>query len=223
PSAEAPSTGDAGPTPEDLLERSAEPPTDSPEPVIDESVAATSPEPEPQEVAPEPPAPKAEVRKTPAPKPRAPEPAPERLVERSPKNFVPVQTVITQTIVAPPASNDAPATPKPSRAVSQHDPAAAAVRAAKSASLEAARTKLPAAFDKSGDAWERTLPLLETAPETLATARREWAQARFQAWAADPTPARRDAAIASARQYLLYAPPGPERDQAWTWLGRLKH
>jgi len=54
-------------------------------------------------------------------------------------------------------------------------------------------------------------------------ARREIAQARFQAWAESPSAARREAAVTATRAYLLYAPPGPERDQAWTWLGRLKH
>ena len=67
------------------------------------------------------------------------------------------------------------------------------------------------------------MPALANSPEDLAMARRELAQARFQSWAEAPSAARREAAITAARAYLLYAPPGPERDQAWTWLGRLKH
>lgn len=152
----------------------------------------------------------------------APAPAP---APTSAQNVVPVRTVITETIVEPEAQHAAPV-PVPPRAPPQStapDPVALALRGAKSASLEAAQSKLSASFDKSADAWERALPLLENSPEALAGGRRELAQSRFQAWAAEPTPARREAAIASARQYLLYAPPGPDRDQAWTWLGRLKH
>jgi hypothetical protein len=161
------------------------------------------------------------------PKAKTAPPVAEKLVERAPQNFVPVRKIITETIVGPSAGTRAPRLPEtpatPARVAPTPDASAAAVRDAKSASLDAATSKLPTAFDKSADAWERALPLLEDAPEALASARREWAQARFQAWAADPTRARRDAAVASSRQYLLYAPPGPERDQAWTWLGRLKH
>ncbi|MEK7347574.1 MAG: zf-HC2 domain-containing protein [Candidatus Eisenbacteria bacterium] len=153
------------------------------------------------------------------------QPKPERLVERATQNVVPVRTVITETIVESEAQHAAPvpAAPPAPRPSTAPDPVALALRDAKSASLEAARSKLPASFDKSAEAWERALPLLENAPEALAGGRRELAQSRFQAWAAEPTPARREAAIASARRYLLYAPPGPDRDQAWTWLGRLKH
>lgn len=192
PVEEAPAV-EPGPTPEELLERSAaEQPIEPP--------AETSPPAEPS----------------------SPEPAaPENLIDRAPRHFVPVRKVITQTIIERPAKAPAPL-PSPPPVAPKPDPAAA-VRSAKSASLEAAKTRAPEAFDRSADAWARAIPLLENAPETLALARREWAQARFQAWAAEPTAARRDSAIAATRQYLLYAPPGPERDQAWTWLGRLKH
>ena len=150
--------------------------------------------------------------------------APEPFVERAPQHFLPVRTIITETIVSSQAENPAPsARPGTARPNSVPDPSAVVLRDARSASLEAARSKLPASFDKSADAWELALPLVEKTPETLALARREVAQSRFQAWAAEPTEARREAAIASARYYLLYAAPGPERDQAWTWLGRLKH
>lgn len=150
--------------------------------------------------------------------------APEPFVERAPQHFLPVRTIVTETIVSSQAESPSPsARSGTARPNSAPDPSAAALRDARSASLEAARSKLPASFDKSADAWERALPLVEKTPETVALARREVAQSRFQAWAAEPTEARREAAIASARHYLLYAAPGPERDQAWTWLGRLKH
>ena len=175
--------------------------------------------------------PQSKKKPVPTPKPTpatTPAPPPERLVERATTNFVPVRTVISETVisgtdVAPAAERDAPAPANLSNALTKPDPGAAAMRDAKGASLEAAKSKTPAAFDRSSEAWERAIPLLQNAPEQLATARREWAQARFQAWAAEPSAARREAAISAARQYLLYAPPGPERDQAWTWLGRLKH
>jgi anti-sigma factor RsiW len=96
------------------------------------------------------------------------------------------------------------------------------VERAKRQSLEADRTKTVASYETAAGAWERVLSRLGSSPVEEAVARREWAQLRFQAWAAEPTPARRDAAIGATRAYLLYAPPGPDRDQAWVWLGRLK-
>ena len=202
-------------------------PTSEPAP---EPVATIAPEPVP---APAPDLAVAEVVKALAPtvehaipptrKPK-PKPVPELFVERAPQHFLPVRTIITETIVSSQAESPAPAAlPGTVRSNSAFDPSAALLHDARSASLEAARSKLPASFDKSADAWERALPLVAKTPETLALARREVAQSRFQAWAAEPTEARREAAIASARHYLLYAAPGPERDQAWTWLGRLKH
>ena len=201
----------------------------TPEPAP-EQVAVIAPEPVPvlasdlavAEVV-EAPAPAVE-HAIPSPRKLKPTPAPESFVERAPQHFLPVRTIITETIVTSQAESPAPALlPGTARPNSSPDLSAAVLRDARSASLEAARSKLPASFDKSAEAWERALPLLEKTPETLALARREVAQSRFQAWAAEPTEARREAAISSARHYLLYAAPGPERDQAWTWLGRLKH
>lgn len=182
-------------------------------------------QPEPPSVAPA--KPKVAPRKAAAPKSPAPAstpaPAPERLVSRPPQNLVPVRTIITETVMTPtgpsaespppPVAQQAPATTTPTRLVQD----------AKSASLRAAKSKDPAAFDDAASAWERAMPVLGGSPEDLAIARRELAQARFQAWAESPTPTRRVAAVTATRAYLLYAPPGPERDQAWTWLGRLKH
>jgi len=93
---------------------------------------------------------------------------------------------------------------------------------AKDLSLVAARTMAAPAFESGAEAWETLLPRLSESPESEAIARREIAQARFQAWAVEGTPGRRELAITAARAYLLYAPPGPDRDQGWTWLGRLK-
>ncbi len=209
------------PTPEPAEARSPEPPS--------EPVAVIAPEPVP---APAPSlavaegvqalAPAVEHVIPPSRKPK-PTPAPEPFVERAPQHFLPVRTIITETIVPSQVESSAPSEPPPAGPKNAPDPSTAALRDARSASLEAARSKLPASFDKSADAWERALPLVEQTPEALALARREVAQSRFQAWAAEPTEARRESAIASARHYLLYAAPGPERDQAWTWLGRLKH
>ncbi|HET9950850.1 MAG TPA: zf-HC2 domain-containing protein [Candidatus Eisenbacteria bacterium] len=155
------------------------------------------------------------------PKPTAP--TPERLVERPAQNIVPVRTIITETVVSP---DDRDADPPPATTAPPARTTASPARLiqeAKSASLRAAKSKDPAAFDDAASAWERAMPAIGSSPEELAMARREIAQARFQAWAESPTASRREAAVTAARAYLLYAPPGPERDQAWTWLGRLKH
>ncbi len=226
----------AEPHSEQPSEPMAEPQHDPTEAPPQETASASEPAPAPTPAQPSelppvaatPNGARARGDKAPAPKGEATKkPKPEHHAERAAQNVVPVRTVITETIVEPEAQHAAPVpvpvppgAPLPS---TPSDPVALALRDAKSASLEAAQSKLPASFDKSAEAWERALPLLENSPEALAGGRRELAQARFQAWAAEPTPARREAAIASARQYLLYAPPGPDRDQAWTWLGRLKH
>lgn len=214
------------PAPEILQSETNAPDTPPSDEIATTGTTATPTEMEPEVAAPTPAPPP--PKKKPASVPKAapattPAPSPERLVERAPKNFVPVRTVISQSVVAPSGESSAPAPVTPTNPLTKPDAGAVAMRDAKSASLEAAKTKTPAAFDRSSEAWERAIPLLQSAPEQLAVARREWAQARFQAWAADPNEARREAAIAATRQYLLYAPPGPERDQAWTWLGRLKH
>jgi len=154
--------------------------------------------------------------------PKPPTPAPERLVERPVQNVVPVRTIITETVVGPADRETGPppaATPQAPAEVST----TRLIQEARSASLRAAKSKDPLAFDGAASAWERAMPASGGSPEDLAMARRELAQARFQAWAISPSAARREAAITAARAYLLYAPPGPERDQAWTWLGRLKH
>jgi anti-sigma factor RsiW len=209
PGAEAPPTGEPS-SPGDVAVGSqpvAE--TEAPVPI-------TTPEPAP--------APKS------GPKPaRKAAPKPEHLVERPLQNVVPVRTIVTETALDPGAPSESAPTPAPTGTPAAPTPAAPSaltiarvVGDATSASLRAARTKDPVAFDDAASAWERAVPMLSTSPEDLAVARRELAQARFQAWAEAPTPARREAAIGAARIYLLYAPPGPERDQAWTWLARLK-
>ena len=209
--------------------RPAEPEPVAPPMVVERQNAAaeTTPPVEMEPLREQPPEPLAEPHSEQPPEPMAePQHDPtEHHAERAAQNVVPVRTVITETIVEPEAQHAAPVPVPPGAPLPRtpSDPVALALRDAKSASLEAAQSKLPASFDKSAEAWERALPLLENSPEALAGGRRELAQSRFQAWAAEPTPARREAAIASARQYLLYAPPGPDRDQAWTWLGRLKH
>jgi len=164
------------------------------------------------------------------PKPaRKPAPKAEPLVERPVQNVVPVRTIVTETVLDPDAPSESAPTPAPTATPTAPTPTepsaltiARVVGDAQSASLRAAQTKDPVAFDDAALAWERAVPMLSTSPEDLALARREVAQARFQAWAEAPTPARRESAIGAARVYLLYAPPGPERDQAWTWLARLK-
>lgn len=172
------------------------------------------------------PAPRGVTRREKTPPKTAPTPAPtpEKLVDRAPHHLVPVRTLITETVVAPAdtAPAPAPSTPAGPAVASPSARTAAALREANTASLDASQSKRPEAFDAAATAWERTFSLLDGAPEEMAAARREWAQARYQAWAAEPTPERNERAIASARAYLLYAPPGPQRDQAWTWLARLK-
>lgn len=188
-----------------------------------EETTITPPEPPPAAPA----KPKAQPKKTAAAKSptptSAPAPTPERLVTRPPQNFVPVRTFITETVMSPtgPNAQQPPAAAPPSQPTAPSS--TRLIQEAKSASLRAAKVKSPATFDEAASAWERAMPAVGNSPEDLAMARRELAQARFQAWAESPTPARREAAVTAARAYLLYAPPGPERDQAWTWLGRLKH
>jgi len=166
------------------------------------------------------------VARTEKTSPKPAPPVPEKLVERLPQHLVPVRTVITETRYAPVDDDSAPsaAAPAPSgpAVASPSSKTASALRDANAASLEAARSKRPETFDAAAAAWERTFALLDDAPEEMAAARREWAQAQYQAWAAEPTLERKERAIRSARNYLLYAPPGPQRDQAWTWLARLK-
>jgi hypothetical protein len=145
-----------------------------------------------------------------------------RPVERAPRHIVPVRTIVTTTNLdsSGGAAEDAPGT----ESETAPDPAATArdFASATQRSLHAARAMTAPAFEAAATAWEGLLPRLAGEPEREATAWREAAQARFQAWYVGPTPARRDAAIHAVRAYLLYAPPGPDRDQAWTWLGRLK-
>jgi len=154
---------------------------------------------------------------------KPPAPAPERLVERPAQNVVPVRTIITETIVAPADQETGPPPPAATPQAPAEISTTRLIQEARSASLRAAKSKDPLAFDGAASAWEQAMPASGGSPEDLAMARRELAQARFQAWALSPSAARREAAITAARAYLLYAPPGPERDQAWTWLGRLKH
>jgi hypothetical protein len=179
-----------------------------------------------------PPAAAAAKRRAPAPRARteatADDVAPERLVERAPRNMVPVRTIITTTNTEPRLESDvataAERTTAPAAAgqAAKSDPRRGFDRA-KRLSVEAAHAKNATAYESAAAAWDEALPGLAVLPEEEALARRELAQARFQAWAIDPTPARRESAVKAARAYLLFAPPGPERDQAWTWLGRLKH
>ena len=143
--------------------------------------------------------------------------------------MVPVRRIIATTTTGAAAEPPEPIAPAPaSQTAEQEGPEAATavttrdMGRARDLSLAAARTMTSSAFDSAADAWERLLPRLAQAPEDQAIARREIAQARFQAWVVDPSPARREVAITAARAYLLYAPPGLDRDQGWTWLGRLK-
>jgi hypothetical protein len=154
--------------------------------------------------------------------------APERLVERAPRNKVPVRTIITTTNTEPNPESDVVTAaertiaPAATGQAAKSDPRRGFDRA-KRLSLEAAHARNASAYETAAAAWDEALPGLVGVPEDEALARREIAQARFQAWSIDPTPARRESAVKAARAYLLFAPPGPERDQAWTWLGRLKH
>ncbi|HEU4334605.1 MAG TPA: hypothetical protein VFT32_08945, partial [Candidatus Eisenbacteria bacterium] len=179
-----------------------------------------------------PPSAAAPKKRAPAPRSRAEAPsddaAPEQLVERAPRNMVPVRTIITTTNTEPRAGTDVLAAEERTTApaadgqAAKSDPRRGFDRA-KRLSLEAARARNASAYESAAAAWDEALPGLAGMPEEEASARRELAQARFQAWAIDPTPARRESAVKATRAYLLFAPPGPERDQAWTWLGRLKH
>ncbi len=155
--------------------------------------------------------------------PIEPPPAP-----RPPRHMVPVRTIITKTTTAPEPSAPTPTPSAPSSSERDRLPSPSAATVAremahaKDLSLVAARTMTAPAFESAAEAWETLLPRLSESPESEAIARREIAQARFQAWAVEGTPGRRELAITAARAYLLYAPPGPDRDQGWTWLGRLK-
>ncbi|MGE5178510.1 MAG: hypothetical protein ACM3PF_05375, partial [Bacteroidota bacterium] len=104
---------------------------------------------------------------------------------------------------------------------SDADPADLLDRAA-ARSADAQRVRTPEAYDGAANAWQAAIPVLQNDPEELAAGHREIAAARFAAWNAAPTPARHDAAMMAVRAYLLCAPPGEDRDRAWTWLARLK-
>ena len=191
----------------------------------------TTPEPEP--TPPPTPAPKRAlpkpVKKAP-PTPAARTEEPERLVDRPTQNVVPVRTFVTEKTYSTfdgdaPSQASPPPPSQPSAAVVAAQEAAVRKKLiddAKRASLRAVQSMEAPSFDDAAVAWEKALPVVENAPEDQALVRRELAQARFQAWAKTPTAARKEAAVTAARAYLMYAPPGPDRDQAWTWLGRLK-
>jgi len=87
---------------------------------------------------------------------------------------------------------------------------------------EADRVRTAEAHDAAAAAWEEAIPELQSDPDELAAGRREIAAARYQAWTEGGTPDRRQAATRAVRAYLLCAPPGADRDRAWTWLAALK-
>jgi anti-sigma factor RsiW len=101
-------------------------------------------------------------------------------------------------------------------------PTADLLERAAARSAEAQRARTPESYDAAAEAWQAAIPMLQSDPEELAAGRREIAASRFAAWNTAPTPARHGAAMMAVRAYLLCAPPGEDRDRAWTWLARLK-
>jgi hypothetical protein len=191
-------------------------------PIPDSSTPAESPTPAPEIPAPHVAAPKP-VR-APATKPRVTKPE-EDASALSTGNFVPVRKTITVTEMVP-VRPPAP-TPRPRRAdlgPFAGAPAAAqplvldAVRAAQKASLDPSAAN----FDTAAAEWERVIPALKgTAQQTVA--RQHVADARFQAWRADPTASRSATTIAALRRYIVFAPDGPAREAARAELARMSH
>lgn len=110
----------------------------------------------------------------------------------------------------------------PAHAPRPISPTAALLERAAARSAEAQRVRTAESYDIAADAWQAAIPALQNDPEELAAGHREIAAARFAAWNAAPNTARHDAAMTAVRAYLLCAPPGVDRDRAWSWLARLK-
>ncbi|HEX7079284.1 MAG TPA: zf-HC2 domain-containing protein [Candidatus Eisenbacteria bacterium] len=89
-------------------------------------------------------------------------------------------------------------------------------------SSDAERSGTAPAFDAAAEAWTRALPSLRDDPAEEAAGRAELMEARYRAWALEPSPARRAAATGAVRGYLVVAPSDAQRDSAWAWLARLK-
>jgi hypothetical protein len=99
------------------------------------------------------------------------------------------------------------------------DSAAPLIAAARQASRAAALDSTAARLDAVGEAWEKVVPTLSGAEQTIA--RQDLAEARFRAWVAAPDPYRAAAATASLRSFVVLSPPGPRRELAKEWLRRI--
>lgn len=147
-----------------------------------------------------------------------------------PRNFVPVKRTITVTetvAVRPPG----PVTTQRQKDLLHSPPgpfakAPAAVQplvlAAEHAAQEASLDPSATNFDVAAEEWERVIPALAgTAQQTLA--RQRVADARLQAWKADPSASRSATAIAALRRFIVFAPDGPAREAARAELARMLH
>jgi hypothetical protein len=74
-------------------------------------------------------------------------------------------------------------------------------------------------YDAAAARWQRILPGRTGA--ALEEARFRLAEARYQAWAAEPNTTRSHAASEALIAYLRYANTGAKRDQAASWLSRV--
>ena len=167
---------------------------------------------------------------TPKPEPTVREPASTAEPLPQDENIVPVRRLITTTEVRPtspaPRTNETPPLSVPQPAVRKIDEFAAApptaiplIAAARQAAQATARDSSAANLDATGNAWERTVPELNGAQQTLA--REKLAEARYRAWVAAPDPYRAAAATASLRTFVVLSPPGPRRELAKEWLRRI--
>jgi hypothetical protein len=86
--------------------------------------------------------------------------------------------------------------------------------------LDIARgTKAAADYEAAAALWSRVAA--STKGQPAQQARFRLAEARFRAWEAGPSAARAHAASEALMEYLRYATPGSQRDQAARWLARV--
>jgi hypothetical protein len=76
-----------------------------------------------------------------------------------------------------------------------------------------------AGYDAAAKRWQTIVPGRTGA--ALEEARFRLAEARYQAWAAEPNATRSHAASEALIAYLRYAHTGAQRDQAASWLSRV--
>jgi len=98
----------------------------------------------------------------------------------------------------------------------------APIRIAERKSEEASLDPSAASYEAAAAEWERALSLLRRTPHEGAV-RFRLAEARYGAWQVSPDAYRAAAATAALRSCIVFAAPGPDRDEAKRRLSEIKH